>query len=348
VVGAEAQMNGNRPIGGMWAKGTVRAGDAISLYAPMGGQLEAFDWSIGDDIGQGEVLMRVRPREVNAPYDGVIRAQHAQINDLAANVAREYGALMYLERQDVQRLVTSTSTAYDDAENRDIRVGEALRVYNNKSNAKDKRESLGRVVSVSGSNYVVEFPSGIFDVEESVSVYRGSGKEYKDKDKVGKGKVSRVPPISILADGLIADILVQEGQTVRRGQPLYALDAADARHESAALREVSAPEAGVLTMLYVQAGQHVQKGQLLMTVTPLNNLECVVDVDELDVLSLSLGGTLLVKLDAQPNELLAARIERIAPMGKIMLDTTKYEVTLTFIADADYLLPGMHVTAYWD
>ena len=338
----------NGQTGGKWAKGTVRASETVHLYAPMGGRLEPFDLSVGDELHEGDSLMEVRPIDLPAPHDGVIRIQHAKVGDLAENVIKEYGALCYLEREEVQWLVTTTSTAYDDPENRDIRVGETLRAYNNKSGSKDKKETTGRVVSVNGAEYVVEFPAGVFDIEESISVYRGTGDEYKDKDRVGKGKVRRVPPTAIVASGVIAGVLVQDGQRVSRGEPLYLLDAADARYERAGERQVIASEDCVLTALHVQPGQPVFKGQLLLTATSLQHLECVVDVDELDILSLSVGQSVRVKLDALPDELLDATAARIAPLGKIMLDTTKYEVTLRLDADVDSLLPGMHVTAYWD
>ena len=339
--------NADIQTGDKWAKGTVRAGETIYFYAPMGGQLEAFDLSIGDDIRRNEVIMRVRPIDVPAPYDGTIRVQHAQIGDIAGNVVREYGALCYLERPDIQRIETSSSTAYDDAKNRDIHVGEELRAYNNKTGS-NKKEALGRVVSANGASFVVEFPAGIFDFEESVSVYRGEGSEYRDKDKVGKGKVQRAPVIAIAAEGVIADILVREEETVLRGQPLYYMDAIDARYEAAGQRQVTGPDDCVLTAIYAQPGQRVAKGQLLAAAMPLHDLECVVDVDELDILTLSVGQTMLVKLDALPNDLIEAAIERISPLGKIMLDTTKYEVTLRFTGEIERLLPGMHVTAYWN
>jgi len=322
----------------------MRVSETVYIYAPMGGQLEAFDLSPGDELRRNETLMRVRPLDVPAPYDGVIRVQHAEVGDLAENVIRQYGALCYLAREDVQWLKASTSTAYDDPENRDIRVGEALRVYNQKTSAKDKKETLGRVVSVSGTDYIVEFPA-IFDAEESIRVYRGSGKEYKDKDRVGRGAAARLPPIAILGQGVVADILAEDGQTVSRGEPLYLLDAADARHVTAARTEIVSPANCVITALYAQPGQCVAKGQLLLTASSLNALECMVDVDELDILSLSVGMTMLVKLDALPDQYFEATVERIAPLGRIMLDTTKYEVTLRL--EAEGLLPAMHVTAYW-
>jgi len=337
----------DQALGDRWAKGTVRAGETVYLYAPMGGQLEAFDLSVGDDIRQDDVLMQVRPADVPAPFGGVIRVQHAHIGDIAENVIKEYGALCYLERTDVHWLKTSAATAYDDAANRDIRVGETLRVYNNKTGVNDKKEAPGRVVAVNGSDFTVEFPAGIFNIEESIRVYRGAGSEYKDTDRVGRGKAQRVPPIAVAAQGVIAGILVEEGQTVDRGQPLYVLDAADTRYETAAQPEVTALEDCVLTALYVQPGQYVAKGQLLLTAAPLHALECAVDVDELDILTLSVGMIVRVRLDAKPDRLLAATVERIAPLGKKMLDTTKYEVTLRLAGDDGLLLPAMHVTAYW-
>ena len=331
-----------------WAKGIVRASHTVYVYAPIGGQLEAFDLAIGDDLPRDAVLMEVRPTEVLAPYDGVIRIQHALIGDMAQGVVAQYGALCYLERQDVEWLKASTSTAYDDAKARDIRVGQELRVYNNKTGSKDKREALGRIVSISGTDFVVEFPAGIFDIEETIRVYRGKGDSYKDRDRVGKGKAQRVPPIPIVAEGIIADIMVDEGDVVSRGEPLYALDAADTRHDEAADRGVVVPDDCVLSELFVRSGQRVAKGQLLFTAVQLDDLECVVEVDEIDVLALTDGLTMRVKSDAEPDGFLSATVERVAPLGKIVLDTTKYEVTLRFAQEAEHLLPGMHVTAYWE
>lgn len=331
----------------MWAKGTVRASETVNLYAPIGGQVKAFDIAQGDDVAQGDVLMEIRPLEVTAPYDGKILIQHAQTGDHAEHITQSYGALCYLEREDIQWLRTTTDTAYSDPENRDIRVGETLRVFNGKTYNRDKREAEGRVVSRDGNAFVVEFPAGIFDVEEEIRVYRGTGTDYKDADMVGRGKTEPAPLLPISAEGIIASVLIREGETVSRGETLYLLDAADSHHRQSADTAVPASADGVLTSLYVQGGQQVRQGQLLMTITPLDSLECVVDVDELDILSLPLGQIVHVKLDARPEALQTATVTRIAPIGKEVLDTTKYEVTLAFATDVPGLLPGMHVTAYW-
>ena len=331
-----------------WAKGTVQANETIRVYAPIGGQIEAFSLAAGDDIAEGEMLMHVKPTEVLAPYDGILKIEHAKVGDTAQNVINSYGALCYIERQDVQWMRTTTDTAYRDAKNRDIRIGEPLRVYNGRSSGSDKKEADGRVVSVDGSSYVVEFPINVFDIEEEVRVYRGTGSEYSDGDMVGRGNVERVAPIAVTAEGVIAEVIGVEGQTVSRGDPLYAIDAMNTSYETSPVRYVSAQKSGVLKELYVQGGQQVVKGQLLMSITSLENLECVVEVDELDILSLALGQAVRVKVDAQPDVLLTATIEKIAPLGIKELDTTKYEVTVRLAIESSMLLPGMHVTAYWD
>lgn len=350
ALGAESgtSTNGGGTPAKLWAKGTVRASDTIRVYAPIGGEALPLDVEAGDDVAQGDVLVSVRPGEVSAPFDGTVLIQHAREGDRAEDVAQAYGALCYLQREDIQWLRTTTATAYNDAENRDIRVGEVLRVFNGKTYNRDKREETGRVVAIDGDAFVVEFAAGTFDIEEEIRVYRGSGDDYKDADIVGRGKAERVPPIAVGGQGIVAAVLAQDGQSVRRGQALYYMDAADSRHEEAAQTIATAGEGGVLSALYVQGGQQVRQGQLLAEVTPLDRLECAVDVDELDVMRLPVGHIVQVKLDAQPELMQTATVTRIAPIGKELLDTTKYEATLVFATDVPGLLPGMHITAYWE
>lgn len=336
----------NGQVASKWAKGTVQSSETLDLFAPVGGRLEPFDLTVGDDIEADQLLLSLRPSELLAPYDGVIRIQHARIGDTASDVIGQYGALCYLERQDVFRVRTNTSTAHNKAENRDIRVGETLRLYNGNSN--DSKETTGRVVSIDGTDFVVEFPADVFDPEDEVRLYRGTGSDYKDKDLVGKGKAERVPPIPIVAEGVIADIQAEDERAVSRGDVLYVLDQPGTQYQTAAPTEVASPVGGTLSALMVQPGQQVAKDQWLLSIDPLTPLECVVEADELDILSLSVGQSVRVKVDAKPEELLPGTVERIAPQGKTVLDTTKYEVTILLASTPEELLPGMHVTAYWD
>lgn len=336
----------NDQLGSRWAKGTMQTVDSLDIFAPIGGQVLSFDWDLGDTVAAGDALLSVRAQKVPAPYDGVIRIQHAQVGDTASDVVSEYGGLLVLERADVFWAWANTSTAHDKWENRDIVVGEELRVYNGKGN--DSKEAIGRVVRVDGDDFLVEFPAGNFDPEDNAHLYRSTGSDYKEKDLVGKGKAERVPPISIQAEGVVADIEVAEGDTVSRGDTLYLMDALTAEYTAPATTQVAAPVGGMISALYVQPGQEVAQQQLLLSLDPLDTLECVVDVDELDVGKLSVGQTLQVRADAFPDALLTATVTEISPLGSTVLDTTKYPVTLSFPANPEGLLPGMHVTAYWD
>jgi multidrug resistance efflux pump len=90
----------------------------------------------------------------------------------------------------------------------------------------------------------------------------------------------------------------------------------------------------------------VGKDQLLLTVEPLNDLEFLVDVDELDITSLKAGDAVQVKVDAL-GQVVPAAVKEVHPLGVKVLDTTKYQVSLTMQSVPEGLLPGMRVTAYW-
>jgi len=202
------------------------------------------------------------------------------------------------------------------------------------------------VISIDGDDYVVEIPAGVFDLEDDVKLYRGTSGAYRSGDRVGDGEVERAQPVQVTADGLIAGIHVSEGQSVKRGDALFTLDAADTIHAQPAATRLTSDEEAAIARLYVQSGQEVRKDQLLMTIEPLRDLEFLVDVDELDILTLKPGDVLQVKVDAL-DAVVPAAVKEIHPLGVTVLDATKYQVSLSMQSAADGLLPGMRVTAYW-
>ena len=72
------------------------------------------------------------------------------------------------------------------------------------------------------------------------------------------------------------------------------------------------------------------------------------DVDEMDIPSVNIGLLMQVKADALGDASFSAVVKKISPLGITVLDTTKYPVTLTIQGAPEGLLPGMHVTAYWE
>jgi multidrug efflux pump subunit AcrA (membrane-fusion protein) len=327
------------------AKGTTRSVDTEELCAPVGGQLMPFDLKEGDVLAAGASVVSIRPRQVLAANDGVIRSLRAEVGDQASAVTAQFGALCFIDRTDVAWVRATTKDAYDKPENRAIVPGEKLRVYNGKDS--DPLECVGTVISVDGKEFVVEIPSGVYDLEDAVKLYRGTDGAYRTGDRVGKGEVERAALIPVTADGVIAGIHVTEGQPVKRGDALFTLDAANTVYTETASTSAATGRGGAISALYVASGQYVEKGQLLMKVSPLDELEFLVDVDELDIASLKPGDALNVKVDAL-NQVVSATVKTIYPLGVTVLDTTKYHVALSIQSPPEGLLPGMRVTAYWD
>jgi multidrug efflux pump subunit AcrA (membrane-fusion protein) len=326
------------------AKGVVRCVDSVDVFAPVGGQLNPFDWEAGDTVSAGATLFSVRPKQVLAANDGVIRSLRAVVGDQTAATQQQFGALCSIDRTDVMWVDASTKNAYDKPENRAITIGETLRVYNGKDS--DPIEAEGKVISVDGKDYVVEIPAGDFDLEDDVKLYRGSDGAYRSGDRVGEGEIERADAIPVTADGVIAGISVTEGQKVKRGDVLFTLDAADTVYAQGAITDAVSERGGVISELFVKSGQNVQKDQLLMTVEPLDSLEFLVDVDELDIMTMKAGDAIQVKVDAL-NAYVPAAVNKIYPLGVEVLDATKYQVSLTIQNVPAGLLPGMRVTAYW-
>jgi multidrug resistance efflux pump len=322
----------------------VRCADPEEIYAPVGGQLLPFDWDVGDTVKSGDTLASVRPRQVLAPNDGVVRSLQAVIGDQASAVQLQYGALCSIDRTDVMWVKADTDKAYNKPENRAITLGETLRVYNGKDS--DPLEAEGTVISINGDDYVVEIPADVFDLEDDVKLYRGTDGAYRSGDRVGDGEVERAALVPVTAEGVIAGIQASEGQTVKRGDVLFTLDDPGTVYTQPASTQALAGADAVISKLYAVSGQEVAKDELLMTVEPLNNLEFLVDVDELDILSIKPGDSLQVKVDAL-NATVPAAVVEIHPLGVTVLDATKYQVSLSMQTVPDGLLPGMRVTAYW-
>ncbi len=331
--------------GGFSAKGTVVAPDGVTLTAPVGGQVGNFSWVPGDSFGAQEVAFNLKPAQVYAANDGVVRGLKAQVGDQAAGVMAQFGALCHIDREDVWQVEVSASTAYNEVENRDIRVGDVLRVR--QGTGDDAVTGIATVIRLVQRGFVVELAQGDFELEDKVKVFLGEGKTYNSEDQVGNGKIARVAALPVQGDGVIAEVLVTEGQSVTRGQALFTLDSAPATHKAAPAHHVAFDTAGLVSEVLVRPGQFVVQGQAVMTVLPTEALTATLDVDELDIAKVEVGKKVRVVADAYAGREFVGTVQRIQPIGTIVLDTTKYHVEVAF-ADAEGLMIGMHVTGYWD
>ena len=326
------------------AKGTITAPERINLLAPMGGQLKDFSWKPGDRAAAGAVALEVLPTQICAANDGVIAGLKARTGDQADAVQAQYGALCYVERQGIWHIVASTSSAYDKPKNRDVSVGDVLRVH--EGSGGDEKDGEGTVISANGKDFVLEMEEGDFELEDDVKIYLGTGTTYKNSELVGKGEVKRPEALAATGAGIVAAVLVKDGDTVVRGQPLFLMDSASARYsQQEGSPQVLFAQDSLIEKIFVSPGQAIAQGQALMTLIPADQLEATLEVDELDIAQVSVGQYVKLKIDAYPDIEREGKVLEICLIGNTQLDTTKYNVRVS-VDQTDGLLIGMHVVGF--
>ncbi len=125
--------------------------------------------------------------------------------------------------------------------------------------------------------------------------------------------------------------------------------------ESLARTSIYAPISGVVTKLNSKVGEKVvgaiqMTGTEIMTIADLSVIEAVVDVSETDVVSVSLGDTAEVEVDAMPARKFVAFVSRIANSPKqtgvgSQDQVTNFEVRVRFVDPDTRLRPGMTATS---
>lgn len=118
---------------------------------------------------------------------------------------------------------------------------------------------------------------------------------------------------------------------------------------------IYSPLDGVITNLKVEVGERVlgsnfTQGTELMTVSDLNNIEAVVEVDENDVVLVSLGDTAEVKVDAIRDKPIKGIVTQIGNSAitkgfGTQEEVVNFEVRIKLIELDDRLRPGMSCTS---
>jgi HlyD family secretion protein len=118
---------------------------------------------------------------------------------------------------------------------------------------------------------------------------------------------------------------------------------------------IYSPLDGVITNLKVEVGERVlgsnfTQGTELMTVSDLNNIEAVVEVDENDVVLVSLGDTAEVKVDAIRDKPMKGIVTQIGNSAitkgfGTQEEVVNFEVRIKLIELDDRLRPGMSCTS---
>lgn len=317
--------------------GEIRAGVTRTIAAPYTGTVGDFAVRAGDEMRAGDVLFALGAQDIYADFDGTVTAVFAGNGDSAAAVQAYYGALLYIERDVLYTGACSTSGAASDNENKLVHPGEWVYI---RSTNESKRKGRGRVLGVQGSSYTIEVTySDDLRVGESIKVYRES--DYDSDSCIGSGRLERVDPVAVTAEGHVLAVDVEEGQRVRRGDRLLRTVPEAPLGRRSGTDEVTMPEDGVLLSVSAQSGVRVSQDDVLATYCPAGAMELVCSVDENDLASLAVGMEASVELDGAPGESIRARLERISRTAN---DRGEYDVTFS-LEQSDALRIGMNATA---
>ncbi len=118
---------------------------------------------------------------------------------------------------------------------------------------------------------------------------------------------------------------------------------------------IVSPMDGVVTQLNVELGERVlgsgfTQGTNIMTVSDLNNIEAVVDVDENDVILVSIGDTATISVDAFKDKEFKGIVSEIGNSAKTtglgtQEEVVNFEVKIKILNSGNELRPGMSCNA---
>lgn len=166
------------------------------------------------------------------------------------------------------------------------------------------------------------------------------------------------------AAGTVTSINVQEGSEVAKDDIILGLSGDDltesiqSASESLRSAEISmqnlqdamnnytitAPISGTIIEKDAKAGDAVKAGDTLCIVYDLSYLEMNINVDELQISSISVGQKVQITADAVPDKTYVSTVTRVSMKGASNGGTTTYPVSIR-IDDTDGLRPGMNANA---
>ncbi len=166
------------------------------------------------------------------------------------------------------------------------------------------------------------------------------------------------------ASGTVTSINVQEGSEVAKEDIILGLSGDDltesiqSASESLRSAEISmqnlqdamnnytitAPISGTIIEKDAKVGDAVKAGDTLCIVYDLSYLEMSINVDELQISSITVGQKVQITADAVPDKTYVGTVTRVSMKGTSNSGTTTYPVTIR-IDDTDGLRPGMNANA---
>ena len=320
--------------------GTVEAGVTVPVYAPIGGTVENIAVETGMHVTAGNTLFSYRTEKTYASGDGTVTGVFVKAGDDAETVTEQYGADLYIEGTAMYTVSANTSKAYTSIESTLVHTGETVYVV---CRTDATRKGVGTITAIDGSSYTVLVTDGKFIPGDSVTVYRDAA--CSEKQRLGRGSVSRVNPTAVNTTGAIVSVAVKDGDQVKRGDLLMETLSGTFEGYEMSGTAVAAAEEGVIMSVSAEVGATVSKGDVVAQIAPISGMRVEATISADDRLSLKAGDKVSIEMESDDSRTYEGTVRYIAETPEESSEDTEevtYKAVIDFTPD-DNVYFGMAV-----
>ena len=313
-------------------EGSVTATGAHQVFAIAGGTVASVPVLQGQHIAAGAPIITLKTDTLYATVDGTVTGVFAQSGDSAAEIGARYGGVMFIEPAAKYIINASIDNAYNSTRTKLVHVGEHvyLSCYSDGDHTGE-----GRVIAVNGSAFTVEVTDGAFLTGETVSVFRTSS--HRSSSRIGRGPLTRNNPVAVTAQGSVVSILVNDGDSVKRGDALATLISGNYVSPLQSTVNTLSPVAGTVASISAQPGQTVAAGAPIAEIYPDGGMRIEALVDEADLAALAPGAEAQIafSFNSDDDVVYNGKIAMISQLAESGADGVRYRVYIDFTPGSD-------------
>ncbi len=301
--------------------------DKQYIYAKTTGKVDTLDVDIGDEVSAGQTVATVRDTSemtlvVPFPADDAAAFYVGQSATVTLDNTFE-------KLQGTVKSISGTNTV-GTGNVITRRVSITVKNPGALTDSQSATASVNGVSCAGGATFTYK-AAGIVLAEASGTVV---SLHVKEGDRVSKNQLM----ITLSGDDL-EDTLKDASDNLRSAQ--LNLESSQKQLEN---YTIQSPIAGTIVDRQVKAGDKVSAGEVLCTIYDLSYLEMTLNIDELDISTISVGQNVNITADAVEGASYVGIVTKVSVAGTTSGGVTSYPVTVR-IDETEGLLPGMNVDA---
>ena len=326
-------------------EGTVSAEDSVPVSAIYGGKVSVLTVRKGDLVQKGDLIAEIASTLNYAPLEGTVSGVYASEGDDAESIGERYGAVLYIEPLHKYSIAATTDKAYNSSKTHFTHLGETVYL----SCVSDgSHYGTGIVSALTENGYNVEVTGGEFYISEKVGIYRDP--DFTKESCIGRGTLDRATPIAVKGNGSILKVHVKNGDFVERGQLLFETVEGVLDGLYSPQTGVTASDSGIVASVEASVGASVGKGDAVIKLYPLDQLQITFNLPEADLFSIAIGDPVNIEFywDNEGKMATTGTITSISHIGETESESSDkmfYKTCVNF-KYVDGIRLGMNVSVY--